>query len=846
MLSRTLKNGLINKNNLHDAKVDQNIEERHNYKKSRAIMSHNNISKSYKGPPWISRSISSSSSSNESSSVIGKNIGEGVADVEDDNNLLVFKPRNIYKREDKQIQKEINSEKNEYVPDLSFNKIVKRWELEDYMDQHAKNDNDNNNHHQKDGSFVFSPQRIINKNNFAPGSNSSSTLALNDKSVHSQVEPIPLPSYKNSWTTPSTLEVERRSSYLNLLNPNVNSSNLSKNDTAKSDSAKNSLRQTPNSLIQNQISFFIPRSRQPSSLRGLSSPKQSIPNILEVEDDHNHQYHDNGNDIPNNSDNMIKISRMAPVTRISTDTTMASIDGNMSSKSSYLLNGSSFPSETSLNQMNYNSAMSHVSTMPIAITKNKNDKLKYDNEMCRQYFNNNNNDTNNNNNKPNDNISMDKDELIALIKLLPTDFLNLPYSQRKAKILALLPNERSNNYKEIMSLIKKVSLTSSKSNSSLGSCNFDISNSLNNGNELFNNNNNNSSSKSYSNLDNISGLSVNRHNSVASQYLSTFSPLSTSMLNFNNNNNNNNNTGLSSSLKSNFVRPSEKGMQLFNHTLESIIGYGAWGMIRKCVNNNDGSLRAIKIIKFKNNENIKNSVMREINIWSQLKHENILPLINYQIDNEYAMYCLTELVEDGTLYDLVLAWDNFANSKISHITRCKIVIILSRQIIRALRYLHEDMGIIHGDIKLENCLIDKNYKKSTPKNWKVIICDFGMSFKVEDCCAKDKDSHIGSLPYASPELLTDNNLNEKADIWAFGVMLYTMLVGRFPFKHLTESHLRELITSGEYDKTPLYEVCLNRYEELADIVTGCLTVDIDRRWNLETIGDKLDYLYKKK
>lgn len=844
MLSRTLKNGLINESSLHDVKVDQNIEERHNDKNGHTIMSHDNISKSYKGLPWMSRSISSSSS-NESASIIGKKIEEGVADSEDDNNLLVFKPRNIYKRDDKQVQKEINREKNEYVPDLNFNNIVKKWELEDYMDQHVQN-NDDNDHH-KDGAFVSFPQRIINKNNFTSGSNSSSTLALNDKSAHSQVEPIPLPSYKNSWTTPSTLELERRSSYLNLLNPNVNSSNPNRNDIIRSNSGKNSLRQTPNSLVQNQLSFFIPRSRRPSSLRGLSSPKQGIPNILEVDDDHEH-YHDNDNDITNNnSDDMTKTSRIAPLTRISTDTTMASIDGNMSSKSSYLLSGSSFPSETSLNQMNYNTAMSHMSTMPIDITKSKNDKLKYDNEMCRQYFNNNNINNNNvninNNTKLSSNISMDKDELISLIKLLPTDFLNLPYSQRKAKILAVLPKEKLNNYKEIMSLIKKVSLTSSKSNSSLGSFNFDISNSLNNGNEIFNNTNHNNKNKSYSNLGNISGLSINRHNSVASQYLSTFSPLSTSMLNLNNNNNN---TGLSSSFKSNFVRPSEKGMQLFNHTLESIIGYGAWGMIRKCVNNSDGSLRAIKIIKFKNNEKIKNSVMREINIWSQLQHENILPLINYQIDNEYAMYCLTELIEDGTLYDLVLSWDNYANSKISHITRCKIVIILSRHIIKALKYLHKDMGIIHGDIKLENCLINKNHKKSTPKNWKVIICDFGMSFKVEDCCVKDKDSHIGSLPYASPELLTDNKLNEKADIWAFGVMIYTMLVGRFPFKHLTESHLRELIKSGEYDKTPLYEVCSNRYEELADIVIGCLTVDINRRWDLETIGDKLDYLYKKK
>lgn len=94
----------------------------------------------------------------------------------------------------------------------------------------------------------------------------------------------------------------------------------------------------------------------------------------------------------------------------------------------------------------------------------------------------------------------------------------------------------------------------------------------------------------------------------------------------------------------------------------------------------------------------------------------------------------------------------FAKSKITNITRSNNVLILLRQINKALKYLHEDVWIINGDIKLENCLIDENNKKSTPKNWKVLICDFGMSFQLKNCCTNDKDSHIGSLPHTSTEL----------------------------------------------------------------------------------------------
>lgn len=679
-----------------------------------------------------------------------------------DDDIIYFKPKNIHSFNTLHNNKhKYNSEKNEYVPDLDFTNIVNKWE-------------------KLDTELTSAP----------PSSSSSTNISPIFNYNHSQVDSIPLPTYNLTTTTtfPSTLELERRSSYLNFLSNN--------NNNNKSTSIKTSLRQPFNSP-------FIPRSRRPSSLRRLSSPLNITSN-------------DNNNN--NNSSNIVP----APLPIIPTDTTMASIDVNMSSTTTTTTTSQSF---SSLSQYNR-------STLPIPIYNNTTIPT---NDPYKQYFNKINNNNNNNNTINDEEEPMNKEDLFNLIKSLPKDFLNLPYSQRKSKILNLLPNDKINNYKEIMSLIKKISVSSSMSNSSL--------NSLNNNN---NNNQDNNNTIEIPIKNNKSGLSLKRHNSLASQYLSTFSPSNVSIQSLNNNNNiQQTQDNISSSINSNFIRPNEKGMQLFDYTLESIIGYGAWGMIRKCTSNNNGSLKAVKIIKFKNNEKIKDRVIREINIWYQLKHQNILPLLKYQIDNNYAIYCLTELFEDGTLYDLVLSWDNLINSKISNDTRCKIITFLSRQIIDALNYLHNEMEIIHGDIKLENCLLQKNHKDFNAKNWNIVLCDFGMSYYIKDCIPRTKssDSHVGSLPYASPELLLENNLTPKADIWAFGVMLYTMLVGKLPFKHQTESHLRELITSGQYDKQPLYQVCLNNYKELIDIVVGCLTVDLNQRIHLETIKNKLDSLF---
>ena len=53
-------------------------------------------------------------------------------------------------------------------------------------------------------------------------------------------------------------------------------------------------------------------------------------------------------------------------------------------------------------------------------------------------------------------------------------------------------------------------------------------------------------------------------------------------------------------------------------------------------------------------------------------------------------------------------------------------------------------------------------------------------------------SHIGSLPYASPEILQPSPppLGPSADVWAFGVLMYAMIVGRLPFQHHYEPRLR--------------------------------------------------------
>ena len=95
-----------------------------------------------------------------------------------------------------------------------------------------------------------------------------------------------------------------------------------------------------------------------------------------------------------------------------------------------------------------------------------------------------------------------------------------------------------------------------------------------------------------------------------------------------------------------------------------------------------------------------------------------------------------------------------------------------RQIVEGVAYCHSK-NVVHRDIKLENVMVDAG------NNVKII--DFGFSITA----AKGKKLSIfcGTPSYMAPEMVRKvDYCGQKVDVWALGILLYTMLCGRFPFK----------------------------------------------------------------
>lgn len=94
-------------------------------------------------------------------------------------------------------------------------------------------------------------------------------------------------------------------------------------------------------------------------------------------------------------------------------------------------------------------------------------------------------------------------------------------------------------------------------------------------------------------------------------------------------------------------------------------------------------------------------------------------------------------------------------------------------ILTGLHAIHT-VNVIHRDIKPDNFLVDT-------KNSQVILCDFGLSHIF---CEAPLGGIYGTPPFMAPEMLSNLGYGSKADTWSAGVLMYTLILGQFPYKAL--------------------------------------------------------------
>ncbi|XP_037752579.1 cyclin-dependent kinase-like 2 isoform X1 [Chelonia mydas] len=267
-----------------------------------------------------------------------------------------------------------------------------------------------------------------------------------------------------------------------------------------------------------------------------------------------------------------------------------------------------------------------------------------------------------------------------------------------------------------------------------------------------------------------------------------------------------------------------------------LVGEGSYGMVMKCRNKDNGRIVAIKkFLESEDDKMVKKIAMREIKLLKQLRHENLVNLLEV-CKKKKRWYLVFEFVDHTLLDDLELFPHGLDYNRVRKYLF---------QIIKGIGFCHSH-NIIHRDIKPENILVSQSGV--------VKLCDFGFA-RTLAAPGEAYTDYVATRWYRAPELLVgDTKYGKAVDVWAIGCLVTEMLTGEplFPgdsdidqlyhimkcLGNLTPRH-QEL-----FYKNPLFagvrlpevkevEPLERRYPKLSaavlDLTKKCLQIDPDKR-----------------
>jgi serine/threonine protein kinase/PAS domain-containing protein len=205
----------------------------------------------------------------------------------------------------------------------------------------------------------------------------------------------------------------------------------------------------------------------------------------------------------------------------------------------------------------------------------------------------------------------------------------------------------------------------------------------------------------------------------------------------------------------------EKVEQLSHYTLGSVLGVGMCGEVREGVHKLTGTKVAVKRLKRIQCEQAGVAFSDlEVQLMKDMVHPNVIELYD----------CIKMEDEICLVMELVAGQELFAYC----IDHAPLEEDVARKffcdILDGVDYIHSK-GIVHRDLKLENCMLINEER--------VKIIDFGLgNFFLRG----PLHTSCGSSNYAAPELfLSKQYFGPPVDVWAMGVILFSMTTGQFPF-----------------------------------------------------------------
>ncbi|KAK9522437.1 hypothetical protein VZT92_018904 [Zoarces viviparus] len=217
----------------------------------------------------------------------------------------------------------------------------------------------------------------------------------------------------------------------------------------------------------------------------------------------------------------------------------------------------------------------------------------------------------------------------------------------------------------------------------------------------------------------------------------------------------------------------------FEFNRKDLIGHGAFAVVFKGRHKEKRDwVVAVKCINKKNLAKSQALLGKEIKILKELKHENIVRLLDYQ-EMGGCVYLVMEYCNGGDLAEYLHSKGTLSEDTIR---------VFLQQIGRAMKVL-QSKDILHRDLKPQNILLcHPEGRRPSAGNTSIKIADFGFARHLQTNTMAA--TLCGSPMYMAPEVIMSQNYDAKADLWSIGTIVYQCLTGKAPFYASTPQELR--------------------------------------------------------
>lgn len=247
------------------------------------------------------------------------------------------------------------------------------------------------------------------------------------------------------------------------------------------------------------------------------------------------------------------------------------------------------------------------------------------------------------------------------------------------------------------------------------------------------------------------------------------------------------------------TRPDSIG-RIGHYEVLQVLGRGGFGIVFRVFDDVLHRVVAVKMLspQVAATSPARKRFLREARSSAQVRHENVVQV--YEVGEQPLPYIAMEFIPGETLQQRL---DRTGPIDVSEVVR------IGRQIAEGLAAAHAN-DLIHRDIKPGNILIEGGAQR-------VKITDFGLARAADDASISQSGIVAGTPMFMAPEQAKGETLDQRADLFSIGSVLYAMTAGRPPFR--ANGTLAVLKRVAEDNPRPIREVIPETPQWLCDIIS---------------------------